>query len=132
MARPERRPEKDLAARRSGLLVWGVPLAVVVVTALADVGQVARTVLWTVSLMIAGIACVVNARRSARLHCYITGPFFLLLAALSFVHGSGVLSLGAWGWSGIAAVLLVGAPLLIWGPELIWGKYAGSPRSDCC
>jgi hypothetical protein len=126
------RPEKDLAAQRSGLILWGVPLAVVLVTALVDVGHSARTILWTVSLLIAGIACVANARRSARLHCYITGPFFLLLAGSSFVHGSGVLPLGAWGWTAIAAVLLVGAPSLIWGPELIWGKYAGGSRTDCC
>lgn len=132
MTNAEDRREKDLAARRSGLLVWGVPLAVVFVTALADVGHDARTVLWTISLLIAGIACVANARRSARLHCYITGPFFLLLAGLSFLHGSGLVSLGAWGWPGIAVALLIGAPLLIWGPELVWGKYAGTPRSDCC
>lgn len=132
MARNEGRPDKDLAARRSGLLLWGVPLAVVLLTAPADMGQVTRTVLWTVGLLIAGIACVANARRSARLHCYITGPFFLLLALLSFLHGSGLVSLGAWGWSGIAVALLIGAPLLMWGPELIWGKYAGSPRSDSC
>jgi len=125
-------PAKDLVGRKSAWLLWGVPFTAVVATSVADVGPVARTGVWTLSLLAAGIACVVNARRSGRRHCYLTGPFFLVLAALSFLHGSGVLSLGPWGWIGIGSALLVGTPLLTWAPEWIWGKYAGGSTEHCC
>jgi len=124
--------EKDVLAQKSAWLLWGLPFTVLVVTALVEVGPLARTGLWTVSLLASGIACVANARRSGRLHCYITGPFFLLLAALSFLHGSGILWLGLWGWTAIGAALFIGAPLLIWGPEWIWGRYAGGGSSEHC
>jgi len=123
-------PAKDLVARKSAWLLWGVPFAAVVATSVANVGPVARTGVWTLSLLAAGIACVVNARRSRRRHCYLTGPFFLVLAALSFLHGSGVLSLGPWGWIGIGSALLFGT--LTWTPEWISGKYTGRSREHCC
>lgn len=124
--------DKDLFAHRSAWLLWGIPFAVLAVTAVVEVGPHVRTGVWTLSLLVAGIACVANAGRSARLHCYITGPFFLLLAALSLLHGSGILSLGPWGWTVIGAALFIGAPLLIWGPERIWGKYASGGSSERC
>ncbi|MGB6360970.1 MAG: hypothetical protein WBF30_19500, partial [Candidatus Acidiferrales bacterium] len=43
-----------------------------------------RTWLWIPALVVAGGACIVNAGRCGRLHCYIAGPF-LLLAALYIV-----------------------------------------------
>ena len=39
-----------------------------------------RTWLWIPALVVAGGTCIVNAGRCGRLHCYITGPFFLLAA----------------------------------------------------
>ena len=125
--------ENDLVAHKSAWVLWGVPFTVLAVTALVEVGPHVRTGLWTLSLLMAGVACVANARRSARLHCYITGPFFLVLSALSLMHGSGILSLGPWGWTGIGAALFIGAPLLIWAPERIWGRYArGGSSERCC
>ena len=38
----------------------------------------ARPWLWISALLVMGIGCVVNARRCGRLHCYVTGPIFLV------------------------------------------------------
>ena len=43
---------------------------------------------WPVAFTWMGIACVFNATRCGRMHCYFTGPFFLLLAAVSAAHRS--------------------------------------------
>jgi uncharacterized membrane protein YtjA (UPF0391 family) len=74
-----------------------------------------------------GASCVINVARCRRLHCYITGPYFLLLALGSALAFAGLL--GA--QTGMAALLLllglVLSPLLIWLPERIAGrKYAES------
>lgn len=66
------------------------------------------------------------------MHCHVTGPFFLLLAALSLVHGLGIVSLGPRGWLPIGAILGVGTPLLTFVPEWIWGKYSGRDHGKCC
>ncbi len=69
------RSELDLVSRKtSATLLWGLPLVAVIVTGAAPVGTMARTITWTVALLAAGIGCAVNARRSGRLHCHITGP----------------------------------------------------------
>ena len=49
-----------------------------------------RTVVWTAALGIMGTACIANAVRCGRLHCYITGPFFLVIAVITLLYGLGV------------------------------------------
>lgn len=95
-AMPEHaRPERDLFARSAtAAVLWGLPLAAVVVSGIAPVRTPVRTIVWTLALAAAGVACLVNARRSGRLHCHLTGPFFLLLASASLVHGTGVFPMG--------------------------------------
>jgi hypothetical protein len=127
----EARPSRDLLAMpvRAALL-WGLPLAAMLVTGVAPVGTIVRTTTWTLALTIAGVACLVNARRSRRLHCHVTGPLFLLLAAASFLHGTGVFTLGRAGWMVIGLVLTVGTVLTLV-PEWIWGRYRRG-SGDCC
>jgi hypothetical protein len=62
--------------------------------------------------------------RCGRLHCYFTGPFFLLMAVASLLHGFGLVSLGSLGWLWIGLVTLVGGIGLTVVPERIWGQYA--------
>lgn len=71
-----------------------------------------------------GAACVANAARCGRMHCYFTGPFFLLLAAISLLHGLEIIPLGRKGWLWIGVALVVGSVVLHYLPEHIWGKYA--------
>lgn len=70
-----------------------------------------------------GIACLVNARRCGRTHCFLTGPFFLLMAVATLLLSYGVLPLGRNGWSFLASLLLLGAILLCCLPEMLLGKY---------
>ena len=78
-------------------------------------------------LAVLGAACSVNAARCHRVHCYVTGPFFLIMAAVTLLYGSGVLQLGTRGWSAISLVVVIGAAVLCWVPEKIVGQYR-SPR----
>ena len=131
MAEPVTHP-KDLAASLgSALLAWGIPSAVILATAMVDVGVLGRTMAWTGAMAWAGAACVFNAFRSGRLHCHITGPFFLLLAGAALVHGLGILSLGADGWRWIGLTFFVGGFLLVVLPDWIWGMYRADSRDRC-
>lgn len=93
----------------------------VVTGILASVGW--RTFVWTAALSTMGAACVVNAVRCGRLHCYITGPFFFAIAVVTLLYGLGVVPLGRNGWSLIGLIVLVGAVALYCLPEIFWGKY---------
>lgn len=113
---------KDLASSRwTSLLLWGLPQIAFILGIF--VSPLLRTVLWTASLTVIGVACLVNAFRCGRLHCYLTGPFSLLGAVVSLAYGLGVLPLGPQGWLWIGVAVLVGGSVLSYVPERIWGKY---------
>ena len=54
-----------------------------------------------------GTACILNARKCGRTHCYYTGPFFLIMILPDFLHGYGIVPLGdeRWKWLGLAVGL---------------------------
>ncbi len=54
-------------------LAWVLPVAAMVAAVFAPAPI--RTVIWVVSLVWMGTACLANASRCGRLHCYFTGPF---------------------------------------------------------
>ena len=116
----------DLFCGAGALFMWCIPTAILVATALSNSSY--RVVIWPVVLMWMGGACLVNAKRCGRRHCYVTGPFFLALAAASLLYGLGVLHLGRQGWQTLAAILLVGSLLLTCLPEWIWGRYRNQSR----
>jgi hypothetical protein len=82
-----------------------------------------KTVLWTTSLGFMGGACLINASRCGRTHCYFTGPFFVLGAVCSLGYGIGLLPLGPSGWKWIGAVTIIGAIVLTCIPELVLSRY---------
>jgi len=84
-----------------------------------------RTWIGTPALGVMGLGCLWNAARCGRLHCYFTGPFLLLMAALWLLEGLGRLPLH-WGW--LALVTVVGNFALNVLPERLWGTYC--PRRD--
>ena len=59
-------------------LIWGIPIAVMVLGGILDF----EAFLWPPALAVMGIGCLANAFRCGRRHCYITGPFFLVAAAV--------------------------------------------------
>jgi hypothetical protein len=102
-------------------LVWGVPLLLLVLGGFS--GPAVRTALWTAALTVMGGACIVNAARCGRLHCYFTGPAFLLGALASLTYGAGVLPLGGRGWTWISCFVLLSYLVLRWLPERLFGRY---------
>ena len=120
--------QKDIAARPWGwTLVWGLPAAMLIGSFF--LAPVLRAVIWPVCLLWMGVACVANAARCGRMHCYFTGPFFLLLAAASLLHGLEIIPLGLHGWRSLGVTLAVGAVVLHYLPERIWGKYASPSKT---
>lgn len=113
----------DLVERKARWIVWGVPYAVILagIFTPADV----RAWLWTGAFTVAGMACLLNAARCRRAHCYFTGPLFLILAVASVLEGTGILSVG-WVWIAAAAIAGSAAAYRV---ERYRGKYASSSAS---
>jgi hypothetical protein len=82
-----------------------------------------RTAVWAIALATMGTACVANAFRCGRTHCYLTGPFFLLMTLVTLLYGLGVIQLGRNGWNLIALTTVLGAIALSCLPEIVLGKY---------
>ena len=110
----------DWASTRRGQLVgWALPAAGMVMGGVLHV----EAVVWPLALAWMGAACLANARRCGRVHCFFTGPFFLAMAALALAVGLDMVSLSAGGWDWIGGGTLAGAVLLYFVPERIWGRY---------
>src|SRR6266511_3510122 len=95
--------------RRASLLLWRVPLIALIASAFLK--DSLKAAIWTGSLTQMGVACLLNASRCGRLHCFFTGPFFLLGALASLLRGTGMIRLT---WSRIGITMLVGGILLTW------------------
>lgn len=68
-----------------------------------------------------GIACLVNLARNRTLHCLITGPFFLLVAAALALRAAGIWNISVpFLWP--IVLIVVGAALLV-----EW-RFAERPR----
>lgn len=115
-----------LLSRWLSLGVFWLPAIAIVAAGTSAFPGSWRTVVWTAALSVMGIACIANALRCGRVHCYLTGPFFLLMALVTLLYRFGVLPLGGNGWNLIGLTILIGALALCCLPELFLGKYRGS------
>lgn len=113
--------QRDLACGGTGLLLWIVPTVILAIT--AGFGGPYLVVIWPLLLTFMGVACLLNARRCGRLHCVITGPFFLVLAGVSLLYGLGIVPLGSHGWQWLVDALFIGGCVLTCVPEWMFGKY---------
>jgi len=104
------------------ILYW-LPAIAIVVAGAPAISSGWRTVVWTVALATMGVPCIVNALRCGRVHCYLTGPFFLLMALIALSYGLGILHLGGNGWNLLGLLTLIGAIALWCLPEMFLGKY---------
>lgn len=68
----------DWLCSGKGLLFWGLPILALIV---GGSWSSMRPWFWIPALLIMGIACLANAARCGRVHCYFTGPLYLLAAA---------------------------------------------------
>jgi hypothetical protein len=115
--------KNDLVKQKISLLLWYVPGALFLIGVF---WSEVRVWLWAPALVVAGTACLVNATRCGRLHCYFTGPLWLLAAAATLLRGFGILSLP---WSWILGAVLCGS-LLAFVPEWVRGTYVRSKRMN--
>jgi hypothetical protein len=110
------------------LLFWLPAIAIAVSGGSHFHGRV-RVAVWTVALSAMGVACIVNAIRCHRVHCYLTGPFFLAIAVITLLYGVGVVPLGRSGWTVLGLTILIGAFALCCLPEMFLGRYREHPDS---
>ena len=82
-----------LASPRLAFALFWLSAIAIAVTG-SDFGSRWRPVVWTGALSIMGTACIANAVRCRRVHCYSTGPFFLMMALVTLLYGLGVVPLG--------------------------------------
>ena len=108
---------------RLAFFLYGLPVLAISVTGRPGIGDGWRTLVWTSALAIMGAACIVNTVRCGRVHCYVTGPFFMALALVTLLYGLGIVPLGRNGWNLIGWAFLAGAVVLCFLPELFWGRY---------
>lgn len=112
-----------LRNRRTTVIVFWLPALVLVAIGFSNIASPWRALVWAVALTIMGGGCLANALRCGRLHCFLTGPFFLLMAGVSLLYGLGVIHSIHEGWNVIGLVTLLGALSLWWIPELFAGRY---------
>lgn len=117
-----------LSDRFATIAIYWLPIAVLIVSGFFTISNTWRSAIWAVALITMGAGCVFNALRCGRVHCYATGPFFLLLAAVAILYGLGIAPLGPRGWNTIALVTLVGGVALYYLPELFFGRYRARPE----
>ena len=101
------------------MLLWCIPTGLILLGAMLPS---LRTIRWIPSFAIMGIACVVNARGCGRLHCFVTGPLFLIASLATALDAFAVVRIE---WKLI--ILGVGAgTLLAYSLEWLRGKYVGT------
>ena len=119
----EKYANNDLVGTRVAWVVWYLPSLLLVAGMFWSNG---RLWLWTPALLVAGMACVVNAARCGRLHCYFTGPLYLLGAAYIVLADFKLLPLRPFWFLAV----LVTASLISQLVEAPLGKYA--PKQPSC
>ncbi len=102
-------------------LAWGLPIAALVGTIFVD--PTLKTVIWIVALTWMGGACLLNARRCRRTHCFYTGPFFLVMTIPVALHGFAILPFGPEGWRWLSIMVGAGGGGIWYMTEKVWGRY---------
>ena len=106
----------DLARGWSAVLLWGVPVIALVV---GSYFPPARLALWLPALLVMGVACLRNAERCGRVHCYVTGPLSLLAAVYVALSAFHVVPMRP----GTFLNIILGVAVLACLAEIPFGKY---------
>jgi hypothetical protein len=102
-----------------GIVWWCLPLAVGVAASFLASSPLTTVLVWIVSFVWMGTGCILNALRCHRLHCYISGPAFILGAAALGLFAAGIAFAGPHSLNNIVRITLAVA-LLSFVPECIW------------
>lgn len=115
---------KDLFAKPiSAFIWWGLPIIVGIAASLFGSPLAIIELIWMFLFVWMGAGCVLNALSCHRLHCYISGPVFLLGALVCALFATGLIALGPHALNNVVSITLVLA-LLSFVPEVIWRKYS--------
>jgi hypothetical protein len=125
-----RKSRDILSSLGPALTVFWLPATAIAIAGSSGFSSNWRTIVWTVALGIMGIGCIANALRCGRVHCYISGPFFLVMGLLTLLYGLGVVPLGRNGWNLIGVTILVGSIALCCLLEMFLGKYRKGHAGD--
>jgi hypothetical protein len=106
----------DLTGKKSAWLLWYLPIVLVIV---GLSWNRARVWLWVPCFVVMGLGCLANAAQCGRIHCYITGPLFLLAAVFVALSALGVVALHP----GLFLLVVLGACCLAQCAEIPFGKY---------
>ncbi len=71
--------KSDMVGSKIVWLVWRLPFVLFVIGAFWSAG---RVWLWVPAMVVAGVACLVNAARCRRLHCHVRGHATRLSAGM--------------------------------------------------
>ena len=61
--------------------------------------------MWVPAFVVMGVGCLANAAQCGRIHCYFTGPLYLLAAVFVALSALGVVSLHP----GLVLLIVLGA-----------------------
>lgn len=116
-------PGGDLATQPASILLWWVlPIAVGFSANFFPFSTRTIGAIWTVAFLWMGMGCLLNARRCHRLHCYISGPVFVLGAIFTASVASGIVDPAPHLFSNVVNGTLV-LTLLSFVPEMVWKRY---------
>jgi hypothetical protein len=117
-------PRNDLVRQPlSAALWWGWPLAIGVIVGLLRLPFRVNAAICAVLFFWMATGCLLNARRCRRVHCYISGPVFLLGGIFAVLVAAGALHPDLRTFNNAVGATLVAA-LLSFVPEMIWRRYA--------
>ncbi|GAB5464151.1 hypothetical protein [Hoeflea alexandrii] len=108
------------------ILHWGLPIAAMVFAIFLN--HPPKTMVWVASLFWMGVACIINARRCGRTHCYYTGPFFLFMTIPVLLHGYQIWWFGPEGWKWLGIAVGVGGGGIWCLTEKVLGRYSSKPN----
>jgi hypothetical protein len=117
---------KDLAGGTGSFIaIWIAPVIAAAALSLPVFPAWAPDAAWAMAFAWMGAACLLNARRCGRLHCYFSGPILLLGAASIAGIGFAGLDLGPAALP-LTVVVTLTLAALTYALELIWGRYVRS------
>jgi hypothetical protein len=112
---------RDLTHTVWAWLLWCIPVALLIA---GGAWRQGGAWLWALAFAVMGAGCLANAMRCGRVHCYVTGPLFVLAAVWSLLSALGVTPLHAT----VLSLLVLGLVSLAFLAEIPFGRYGKAHR----